>query len=227
MRASTQQLILICLLSAAMPPLAARGDAIIVPKAMTASTIAEFFVDQQGIRVEIEVGARDLGAFRNVLPDGVYEKLGHEPCPAADRIRTFFEQDWVIRCDNSAPLVGRVVRLVPKKRVRRDEITGEPLPVQPEDAESVLFLELVYSWTERPKSLSIRPPMHEDGKLPAANVGFVLYHCGVPVNDFRYLGVESTVDLDWSDPWYSRFRNRNLRRQYDAPLSVFLYVEFF
>jgi hypothetical protein len=28
-------------------------------------------------------------------------------------------------------------------------------------------------------------------------------------------------------PWYSRFRHRNLRRQYDAPLSVFLYVESF
>ncbi|NQT13352.1 MAG: hypothetical protein HQ582_11420 [Planctomycetes bacterium] len=63
--------------------------------------------------------------------------------------------------------------------------------------------------------------------MPAARVGFVLYHCGVPVNDFRYLAAESTVDLDWDDPWYSRFRNKNLRRQYDAPLSVFLYVEPF
>ena len=63
--------------------------------------------------------------------------------------------------------------------------------------------------------------------MPAANIGFVLYHDGVPVNDFRYLAAESTVDLDWDDPWYSRFRNKNLRRQYDAPLSVFLYVESF
>jgi hypothetical protein len=69
--------------------------------------------------------------------------------------------------------------------------------------------------------------MAEDGRLPSANVGFVLYHCGVPVNDFRYLGAESKVDLDWDDPWYSRFEHRNLRRQYDAPLCVFLYVESF
>jgi hypothetical protein len=60
-----------------------------------------------------------------------------------------------------------------------------------------------------------------------ANIGFVLYHCGVAVNDFRYLGAKSTVDLDWDDPWYSRFRHRNLKRQFDAPLSVFLYVEHF
>jgi len=43
--------------------------------------------------------------------------------------------------------------------------------------------------------------------------------------DFRYLGAESTIDLDWDDPWFSKFRNRNLWRQYDSPLNVFLYVE--
>ncbi len=227
MKPSTQQVILICLLAVVASPRTALGDAMMVSKAMTASTIAEFYVDRQGIRVEIEVGARDLVAFRNILPDGAYEKLGYEPCPAADRIRTFFEKDWVIRADDSPPLVGRVLRLVPKKRIRRDEITGEPLPVQPEDAEDVLLVELAYSWSNQPKSVSIRPPMREDGRMPAASVGFVLYHCGVPVNDFRYLGAEWTVDLDWDDPWYSRFRNKNLRRQYDAPLSVFLYVESF
>ena len=60
MKPSTQQLILICLLSAAMAPQTALGDAMMVSKAMTASTIAEFYIDRQGIRVEIEVGARDL-----------------------------------------------------------------------------------------------------------------------------------------------------------------------
>ena len=147
MKPSTQQVILICLLAVVTSPQTALGDAMMVSKAMTASTIAEFYVDRQGIRVEIEVGARDLVAFRNVLPDGAYEKLGHEPCSAADRIRRFFEQDWVIRSDDSAPLVGRILRLIPKKRIRRDEITGEPLPVQPDDAEDILLVELAYSWS--------------------------------------------------------------------------------
>jgi hypothetical protein len=43
--------------------------------------------------------------------------------------------------------------------------------------------------------------------------------------DFRYLGGEEVLDLDWQDPWFSKFRNRNLWRQYDAPMNVFLYVE--
>jgi len=36
---------------------------------------------------------------------------------------------------------------------------------------------------------------------------------------------EVTLDLDWNDPWYSRFQNPNLRRQFDAPLSAYLYIE--
>jgi hypothetical protein len=58
-----------------------------------------------------------------------------------------------------------------------------------------------------------------------ANVGFVTYHHSLPINDFRYLGVEETLNLDWEDPWFSEFENRNLRRQFFAPISAFLYVE--
>jgi hypothetical protein len=57
------------------------------------------------------------------------------------------------------------------------------------------------------------------------NVGFVVYHLGLPVTDFRYLGATETLELDWDDPWYSRFKNRNLKRRFDAPISAFLYVE--
>ena len=60
---------------------------------------------------------------------------------------------------------------------------------------------------------------------PGASVGFVVYHEGIAVNDFRYLGPSQTLHLDWSDPWYSRFERRSLRRQYFAPMSGFLYVE--
>jgi hypothetical protein len=227
MRPSAQQLILICLLSAYMAPQTALGDAIMVSKAMTASTVAEIFVEANGIRVEMEVGVADLEAFANLLPDAVWEDLGKEPRPLAERIEAFLEKDWVISHEDGQALSGRLVQMVPRKRIRRDEITGEPLPVQPAAAENVLFVELAYTWSSRPDSLAILPPMGEDGRTPAANIGFVLYHGGVPVNDFRYLAAESTVDLDWDDPWYSRFRHRNLKRQYDAPLSVFLYVESF
>jgi hypothetical protein len=51
------------------------ADALVVTRAMQASTIAEVFVDEDQIRVEIEVGAADVEAFRNILPDEMFEKL--------------------------------------------------------------------------------------------------------------------------------------------------------
>ena len=108
-----------------------------------------------------------------------------------------------------------------------DEITGQPLPAGKDGGEAVVYLRLTYALSGRPRTLVLRPPMRQDGRTSAANVGFVVYHLGLPVIDFRYLGREEVLDLDWEDPWFSRFRNRNLRRQYDSPLAGFLYVDHF
>jgi hypothetical protein len=227
MKRFPSQVALICLLRVIVWPTDGFCDAVVVAKAMTASTIAEIFVEEDGIRLEMEIGPRDFEAFVDLVPDEALKHLGREPRPHAERIKAFLEHDFVIRPEKGEPLPGRLVRMALQKRLSRDEITGEPLPVQPEHAESVLFVELAYAWANRPDSLVVHPPRGEGGQMPSASIGFVLYHNGVPVNDFRYLPVESTVDLDWDDPWFSRFRHRNLRRQYDAPLSVFLYVEHF
>ena len=68
-----------------LTPLRAAGDAIVVTRAATASTIAEIFVEESAVRVEVEIGPSDLPAFRNLLPDGIYQRLGHEPEPLASR----------------------------------------------------------------------------------------------------------------------------------------------
>ena len=89
------------------------------------------------------------------------------------------------------------------------------------DAELVVGAELVFSLEQRPRELTLEPPRaRETGAT--ASIGFVLYHAGLPVNDFRYLSGAETVDLDWEDPWYSKFQNKNLWRQYEAPLSAYL-----
>lgn len=200
----------------------ADADAVVVSRAMQASTIAEIFIEQEHVRAEIEVGAVDAAAFANALPDELYEKVTGHARPFDDRIRTFFESNWVVQGDGQ-PLRGKLERTVPAKRVVRDDVSGEPMADQPADAEIVIRLTLRYELEDRPQSLTIRPPL--TGKDAVANVGFVCYHNGLPVNDFRYMPGEVTLDLDWADPWYSRFRNPNLRRQFDAPLSAYLYVE--
>ncbi len=203
----------------------ARADAIIVTKAMTASTIAEVFIEDGVIRVELEIGVQDLNGFRNLLPDELYERLGHAPQPFPERTRRFFAEDWIVRADGGEPLIGRIESVEPGHRIMRDEITGAVLPAQPDDAEVVVRVAWSYALATVPAVLSIRPPTGADTGFAAANIGFVVYHRGLPVNDFRYLGPRQTLELDWDDPWYTRFENRNLRRTYFAPMTGFIYVE--
>ncbi len=200
------------------------ADALIVTRAMTASTIVEIFVEDSQLRVEFEVGAEDALAFKNVLPDEVFETLTGRILPLEDRVQRFLENDWAFRADGRK-LTGSVKHITPAKRIVRDEITGEPVSIQPDDAESVIRIELRYPLEGKPTTLSIRQGVDTTSDAPTASIGFVCYHKGLPVNDFRYLPGEIVLDLDWDDPWYSRFRHPNLRRQFDAPLSVYLYIE--
>jgi hypothetical protein len=200
------------------------ADAIIITQAMKASTIAEVFISEGTIRVELEVGGRDLPGFRNLMPDGVYERMRYEPRPFAERLEEFFNEDLVFRTEGGVPFRGRIVEIEPRKRVQRDEITGEPVPVPEGKGEDVVFAALEYGFEGWPATIAMRPPATAEG-LSAASIGMMTYHEDLPVNDFRYFGTEEILDLDWKDPWYSKFRNRNLRRQYDSPVNAFLYVE--
>jgi len=55
----------------------------------------------------------------------------------------------------------------------------------------------------------------------------VAYDRKVPVNDFRYLVPSQTLDLDWQDPWYSKFENKALKRWQQSGMMTFLYIEPF
>jgi hypothetical protein len=203
---------------------AARPDAFVLTRAMTASTIAEVYVEEHEVRVELEIGVADLGAFGNLLPDHIRERMGLAHVPLEERLARFFAEDFTLRVDEGEPLPGTVSTLVARRRLVRDEITGEPLPTQPPEAEVVVYAELVFALGRRPSRATLGAPLAPG---TAASIGFVLYHRGLPVNDFRYLSQAETLDLDWEDPWYSKFRNKNLWRQYEAPLSAYLYVEPF
>jgi hypothetical protein len=206
-----------------MPAPPARADAVVVTKAMLASTIVEYFVEDDGVRVEMEITLADLAAFRNLLPDEIHRRLGLGDRPLSERIPDFFAGDLTIAPDDGAPVVGRILSMAPRPRTVRDEITGEPLPPEEGEENNAVHVVLHYPFASRPASLEL------GGSAGLrASVGFVVYHRGVAVNDFRYLGGKSYVlDLDWEDPWYSAFRSRNLRRAYFAPMSGFLYVDAF
>jgi hypothetical protein len=189
---------------------------------MQATTIAEMFIDTDGVRVELEIGVDAIEAFHNLLPDEIYAKTGLPPAPLAERLQSFFRDDLVIAGADGKPIPGRLVSIAPRARLKRDEITGEPLPLKKdEEPEIGVFAELYYPFRERPDSLTIAWA----GRTGPTDIGFVAYHRGVAVNDFRYLAGGYVLDLDWEDPWYSAFRRRNLRRNFAAAMNGFLYVE--
>jgi hypothetical protein len=209
----------LCLL---VSPLQLNADAIVRSSAMFADTIAEYHVEQGRVRLDLEIGGGDIGAFRNLLPDAIYSELGFGEQPLEERLRLFVTRDMAVFHDGE-PLPGVLREIGPAVRPLRDEITGEELPTPEDQSEYVIAATLEYLLPERPAELTLTAP----GATGTANIGFVLYHRGIPVNDFRYLSSGFTAQLDWDDPWYSRFPQRALRRQYEAPMAGFIYVEPF
>jgi hypothetical protein len=202
------------------------ADDIAVPPSMRATTVVEIFVEHGELRVELETGVPDLVTFEGVFPDDFRVRMGLESEPDDERLKRFFSEDFVVRADDGPPLPGKLESFETRRRTPRDEITGEPLPVDDGQGQPVVFVVLSYELAGRPDSLTIRPPTDEDGSASAA-IGLMAYHLGLPVMDVHLLESEETLDLDWEDPLSSTFRNRDLGRRIDSPLEVFLYVEPF
>ncbi|NNE20431.1 MAG: hypothetical protein HKN10_18345 [Myxococcales bacterium] len=198
----------------ALLPGTALADAVVVTRAMTASTIMEAFIEEDAIVVELEIGSDELGQF----PSIVEASAGAQDRPAA--LPAAFE---LVFLADGGRLRGTIESAEPRKKVERDEVSGEPVPTS--KTEEVLFVVLRYPLRYQPQALVISPPT-KDG-YARADIGFVVYHQGVAVNDFRYLASAERLQLDWSDPFYSRFDRKALKRQFDSPMNVFLYVEPF
>ncbi len=208
--------LLLCIFLASV----AFADALMVNRSLEASSLAQYYIDERGVRVELEIGLNALEEFRNLMPDATYQAMGYGDAPLERRLGTFFAEDLAIRLEGS-PLPGYVRNIGPANRILRDPITGAPLPIQ-DDAPQVIRAQLLYPFPEG------NPPHELVFTVPAqSDLGFVVYHKGVAVNDYRYLASGYNLVLDWEDPWYSSFKNRNLARQYSAPMSAFIYVENF
>jgi hypothetical protein len=73
------------------------ADALVRSEAMFADTIAEYYVEDDHIRLELEIGSNDVGAFRNLLPDGLYQHLDLGGMPLKDRLPLFVTEDMPAR----------------------------------------------------------------------------------------------------------------------------------
>jgi hypothetical protein len=213
--------VLFLLLTSVLVIQQSRADALIVNKSMLASSIIEFYIDDEGVTAELEIGLDSLPLFKNLLPDGVYKQLGFGSEKSLPRQQEFFSKQLALLGTNNKPLAGEVLAIGPSRRVLRDSLNGTPLPIQ-DEAPEIIRASLRYRFESdlKPEQLIFIAPT-------SSEIGFVAYHNKVAVNDFRYLRSGYTLLLDWQDPWYSQFKARNLRRQYFSPMSGFIYVESF
>jgi hypothetical protein len=66
---------LACLLLILLP-FPAVADAIVRSTAMFADTIAEYYAEEDHLRLELEIGQADIASFRSLLPDQIYQQPG-------------------------------------------------------------------------------------------------------------------------------------------------------
>ena len=169
------------ILSLLLPGKQVFADALVVTEAMNATTIAEVFIEGKTVRVEFEIGASDIPAFANLMPDEIYAELGNTPVPMQERAKKFFAEDFLLIPGDSEPLQGRIVSMGPEIRVQRDAVTGEALPDTSQEGETVILIRLIYAYSGQPENLTIAmgPAMQ------TTSIGYVAYHKSVAVNDLK------------------------------------------
>ena len=89
-------------------------------EAMFADTIAEYYVEDDHIRLELEIGANDVAVFRNLLPDALYQRLGLGETPLAERLPKFAAEDMPVFVGERR-LVGQIANISPATRPLLDE----------------------------------------------------------------------------------------------------------
>jgi hypothetical protein len=210
---------------------AARADWINLTGAETAPNIAEITVLEDRVRIALEVYIGDLDAFKALVPDDwLKEDVSSRP-PLDERLKRFSAETFQVVTDDGTELPADLK--LAEARLRKDRyspfagmvnpLTRQRVPEAPKD-KRVLYAEIEYPFDGRPKTLTLIPPVDDNG-VATVTIGFIAYHKSVPIIDFRYLSDPATVTLDWADPWYTKFDNPNLKRHHKSALMSFLYVE--
>ena len=220
---------LLLLLALGIAP-GARADWMNLTGAETAPNIAEITVLDDRVRVVLEVYIGDLATFEALLPDDWLKKDVTARPPPAERLKRFSAETFQVVTGDGTKLQADLKLAEPRLRKDRaspfagmiNPMTRRRVPDAPKD-KRVLYAELEYPFEGKPETLTFIPPRDEKG-ITAVTIGFIAYHKAVPIIDFRYLSGAAKVNLDWADPWYTKFDNPNLKRHHKSALMSFLYV---
>ncbi len=209
----------------------ARSDWVNLTGAETSPNIAEIYVLDDHVKLVLEIYVNNLDTFDELIPDDWLKDSSNNRSPIEERLQVFANNKFQFITDTGEKLSAHLILLEPRLRIDRksrfagkiNPYTRQRIPEAPED-KRVLYVELSYPFKSRPKTLTIIPPLDEEGRA-LVSMGFIAYHKSVPIIDFRYLGQPAKLNLDWQDPWYTKFENKNLTRHHKYPLMLYLYVE--
>jgi len=192
--------------------------------AETSENIVEIYILDDHVKVKLEVYAGDLEKFEELVPDEwLKDSVGgstNKRPSLEQRMHAFATERLQFVTDKGVKLSAKLELVEPRERVDRvsayagmiNPMTRQRVREAPAD-KRVLYAEIVYPFEGEPKSLQIIPPLNERGMV-TANIGFVAYHQAVPITDFRFLGQPAKLNLNWQDPWYSKFEKKNLTRHH-------------
>ena len=208
-----------------------RSDWVNLTGAETSPNIAEIYVLDDHVKLVLEIYVGDLDAFDELIPDDWLKDSNIKRSPIEERLQKFANNKFQFITDTGEKLSAKLILVEPRLRIDRksrfagmiNPYTRQRIPEAPED-KRVLYAKISYPFNTKPKTLTIIPPLNEEGRA-LVNLGFIAYHKSVPIIDFRYLGQAAKLNLDWPDPWYTKFENKNLTRHHKYPLMLYLYVE--
>ena len=208
-----------------------RADWINLTGAETAPNIAEISVLDDHVKVVLEMYIGDFATFADLLPDAWLKSTHATRMAPTDRLRRFSAETLQVITETGERIQAQLHVIEPRLRKDRQSpfagmsnpITRQRVPDPPAD-KRVAYAELIYPFTAKPKTLTIIPPLDQEGRA-LVTIGFIAYHKAVPIIDFRYLGAPAQLTLNWADPWYTTFANPNLKRHHKSALMSFLYVE--
>jgi hypothetical protein len=210
----------------------ATADWLNLSGAQNAPNIAEIHINDDHVKIELEIFVKNLVTFDRLIPDDFFTGTPIKRPPLDERMRQFSSEDLQIVAENGQPLQATLKLIEPRLRRQRpmpmrwriNPYTGQPIPGPPQD-KRVLYAELTYPFRQKPKALTIVPPLDEQRRMSQVPIGFMTYHQGVPLHDFKYLSEPSTVTLDWADPWYSKYAKKVLQRWQLGGVMSFLYID--
>ncbi len=208
-----------------------RADWINLTGAETSPNIAEIYVLDDHIELVLEIYIGNLDTFDELIPDGWSIDSNFIRPTLEKRLQKFATETFQFIPNTGENLLAKLVLVEPRLRIDRksplagmiNPYTRQRISAAPKD-KRVLYAKINYPFATKPKTLTIIPPLDDDGRA-LVSLGFIVYHKSVPVIDFRYLGAPAKLFLDWEDPWYSAFDNPNLKRHHKSALMSYLYIE--